>query len=318
MAFNELPFEKPINELKKMINEMRSAADAELPSGKAKIARLEKKLSALIESTYKNLSAWDIVMISRHPQRPYAMDYINNIGDNFIELHGDRGFKDDTALIGGLLEVGGIKLMVIGQEKGRGTDEKIYRNFGMAHPEGYRKALRLMKMAEKFKLPVLCLIDTSGAYPGLGAEERGQAEAIARNLREMSVLRTPSVSIVIGEGGSGGALGIGVTDRILMLQYSTYSVISPEGCASILFRDASKAETSAKSLKLTSSDLIHFGIIDRIIEEPIGGAHNNPHEIFASVKSALIEELGALMKLPPNILTKKRFNKFRKMGVYNE
>jgi acetyl-CoA carboxylase carboxyl transferase subunit alpha len=318
MAFNDLSFEKPINELKENINKLREDKKSKTAAGEAKISRLEKKLQLLIETTYAKLSPWDIIQIARHPKRPYMMDYIKNIGVDFIELHGDRLFSDDTAIVGGFLTIGTQKVMIIGQEKGRGTDEKLYRNFGMAHPEGYRKALRLMRLAEKFSLPVITFIDTPGAYPGIGAEERGQAVAIAKNLMEMSRLKTPLISVVIGEGGSGGALGIGVTDKIFMLQYATYSVISPEGCASILFRDAKKAEISSKALKLTSKDLKKYKIIDKIIPEPQGGAHNNPEEMYDILKNFLIDELSDIKKKRIENLVKKRMNKYRNIGVYSE
>ena len=315
MVFNDLPFEKPINELKKKINDIRTGSEK---GSEAKISRLEKKLKKLIDKTYKKLGAWDIVQLARHPQRPHTMDYISGMASDFIELHGGRFFGDDKAMVGGFLTIGPHRVVFIGHERGSDTDDKLYRNFGMAHPEGYRKALRLMKLAEKFNLPVVTFIDTPGAYPGIGAEERGQAEAIAKNLREMANLTTPTISVVIGEGGSGGALGIGVTDRILMFQYSIYSVISPEGCASILFRDAKKAEDSAKALKLTSSDLLEEGIIDRVIEEPQGGAHTNPNLMYSIIKSVLIEELDSIKKMKTGVLIRKRLSKYKNMGVYGK
>ncbi|MCD6580039.1 acetyl-CoA carboxylase carboxyltransferase subunit alpha [bacterium] len=318
MAFNELAFEKPINELKEKLNELKNGKAATTTSGKAKIARYEKKLNILIETTYQKLTPWNIVKIARHPKRPHFKDYIKNLGKDFIELHGDRNFRDDPAMLGGFITIGTQKLMIVGQEKGRDTDDKIYRNFGMASPEGYRKALRLMKLAEKFKLPIVTFIDTPGAYPGIGAEERGQSEAIARNLREMMSLKVPTLSIIIGEGGSGGALGIGVTDEIQMLQYSIYSVISPEGCASILFRDAKNAEISAKALKLTSSDLLKLKVIDGIIEEPSGGAHNNPQYIYENVTGTIINVIKRLKKTGLSYLLKKRLKKYKNMGIYEK
>ena len=318
MSFKELPFEKPLKEIREKINALQNSTDSNSPATKAKITRLEKKLKIQFENIYKKLAPSDVVKIARHPDRPYTMDYIRNIGDDFIELHGDRRFKDDPAMVGGFITIGPHKLMIIGQEKGRDIDEKLYRNFGSANPEGYRKAIRLMKIAEKFNLPILTFIDTQGAYPGIGAEERGQAEAIAYNLREMFKLKTRTMSIVLGEGGSGGALGIGVTDKIFMLQYATYSVISPEGCASILFRDVKKADISAKALKQTSSDLMGFGIIDGIIPEPPGGAHNDPSEIYSTLKSVIIDEFNKLKKRSVNVLMKKRLNKYRSIGVYSE
>ena len=318
MAFNELDFEKPINELKIKLNELKNGKSATSLAGKARIMRYEKKLKLLIDNTYEKLTPWNVVKIARHPKRPHLVDYIENMGKDFIELHGDRNFRDDPAMIGGFIRIGTQKLMLIGQEKGRDTNDKIYRNFGMASPEGYRKALRLMKMAEKFNLPIVTLIDTPGAYPGIGAEERGQAEAIARNLREMMILKVPTLSIVIGEGGSGGALGIGVTDKIFMLQYAIYSVISPEGCASILFRDAKKAEISSKALKLTSGDLLESNVVDGIIEEPLGGAHNNPHDIYERVENTIISEITKLRKIEINYLLKTRLEKYNNMGVFEK
>lgn len=264
------------------------------------------------------LTPWQRVQLARHPKRPYFGDYIPLLFEDFMELHGDRAFADDAALLGGLARLGETSVVIIGHKKGRTLQESLAQNFGMPHPEGYRKALRLMKLAEQFKLPVLAFVDTSGAYPGIGAEERGQAEAIARNLREMAVLQVPIVVTVIGEGGSGGALAIAVGDNILMLENAWYSVISPEGCAAILFHDATKAEMAAKALKLTAEDLKKQGIVDEIIPEPEGGAHNNPEATAANLKESLLRSLKKLMALSPEKLLENRFEKFRKIGDWQE
>ncbi|MCG3205393.1 MAG: Acetyl-coenzyme A carboxylase carboxyl transferase subunit alpha [Elusimicrobia bacterium] len=269
------------------------------------------------EST-ASLTAWQRVQIARHPKRPYFGDYVARIFDDFMELHGDRAFSDDAALMGGLALLDGVPVVVIGHKKGRSLQESLEQNFGMPHPEGYRKALRLMKLAEQFKLPVLAFVDTSGAYPGIGAEERGQAEAIARNLREMALLRVPIVVTVIGEGGSGGALAIAVGDTILMLENAWYSVISPEGCAAILFHDASKAELAAQSLKLTAEDLKKQNIIDEIVREPEGGAHNDPDKVAANLKESIVRSLKKLQGLSVEKLLENRFEKFRKIGAWHE
>lgn len=269
------------------------------------------------EST-ANLTPWQRVQMARHPKRPYFSDYVPRLFDDFMELHGDRAFADDAALMGGLASINQIPVVVIGHNKGRTLQESLAQNFGMPHPEGYRKALRLMKMAEQFNLPVLAFVDTSGAYPGIGAEERGQAEAIARNLREMAALKVPIVVTVIGEGGSGGALAIAVGDTILMLENAWYSVISPEGCAAILFHDASKAETAAAALKLTGKDLKDAGVIDQIISEPSGGAHNDPDATASNIKQALVKSLKSLQALPTEKLLERRFEKFRKIGAWHE
>jgi len=270
-----------------------------------------------VEIDISEPSAWEIVQISRHPKRPILQDYLSLIFDNFVELHGDRYFSDDNAIIGGFAEIGGQKIMLIGHNKGKSTVENIERNFGMPKPEGYRKALRLMKMAESFNLPIVTIIDTPGAFPGLEAEERGQAEAIARNLTEMSTLEVPIISVVIGEGGSGGALGIGVGDRILMLSNAIYSVISPEGCASILWRDAKFAPDAAKALNLTAKALLKHGVIDQIIQEPIGGAHENYKEIANSVKKAILVNISSLITLSVDDLVNRRFIKYSGIGVFS-
>lgn len=316
MAKNILDFEKPIIELENKIEEMRKYEARLDISGEIKT--LEEKVLDLKKNIYDNLTRWQRVQLARHPERPYTLDYIYMMTDNFIELHGDRLFKDDKAIVGGFAKLDDQKVMIIGHQKGRDTKSNLYRNFGMSNPEGYRKALRLMKMAEKFKIPVISMIDTPGAYPGLEAEERGQAEAIARNLFEMSRLRVPIVVTIIGEGASGGALGIGVGDRILMLQNTWYSVISPESCSSILWRSWEYKETAAEALKLTAEDLLKQGIIDRIVSEPLGGAHKDHTQMAATLKKTIKEELEALLKIKPEKLVQNRLEKFAKMGVFVE
>ncbi|HQJ47043.1 MAG TPA: acetyl-CoA carboxylase carboxyltransferase subunit alpha [Ignavibacteriaceae bacterium] len=282
------------------------------------IIRLEEKVRQLKEELYGNLTRWQRVQLARHPERPYTLDYIYAMTENFVELHGDRSFRDDKAIVGGLAQIDHHKVVILGQQKGRDTKTNLYRNFGMMNPEGYRKALRLMKLAEKFNRPVITLIDTPGAFPGLEAEERGQAEAIARNLFEMSKLRVPIVVVIIGEGASGGALGIGVGDRILMLENCWYSVISPESCSQILWRSWDYKEQAAEALKLTAPDLLEQGIIDRIIKEPLGGAHKNHKEAADTLKAALVEELDNLIKIKTDKLIDSRIDKFGKMGVFIE
>ncbi len=316
MAKNVLDFEKPIIELEKKIEEMRKYEGHLDIAGEVK--NLEEKVMQLKRNIYDNLTRWQRVQLARHPERPYTLDYIYMITENFIELHGDRLFKDDHAVVGGFAKLDDLKVMIIGHQKGRDTKSNLYRNFGMPNPEGYRKALRLMKLAEKFKIPVITMLDTPGAYPGIEAEERGQAEAIARNLLEMSRLRVPIIVTIIGEGASGGALGIGIGDRILMLQNTWYSVISPESCSSILWRSWSYKEQAAEALKLTAEDLLEQGIIDRIIPEPLGGAHKDHHLMAATLKAALKEELEALMKIKPEKLVLNRLEKFGGMGVVVE
>ncbi|RKZ33317.1 acetyl-CoA carboxylase carboxyl transferase subunit alpha [bacterium] len=313
-----LDFERPIIELQKKIEEMKSISSREGVNLDNEIKSLELKLNKLKAEIYSKLTRWQRVMVARHPKRPYTLDYLERIAVNFIELHGDRNFRDDPAVVTGFATIGNYKVVVIGQQKGHDASENIKRNFGMMHPEGYRKALRIMKLGEKFSLPVVIFIDTPGAYPGIGAEERGQAEAIARNIREMARLRTPIVIVIIGEGASGGALGIGVGDVILMLENAWYSVISPEGCAAILFRDAKAAPQSAETLKVTAPDLLELGVIDEIIPEPPGGAHSDYDAIAQVVKSAILKWLDKLTKIPPEELVKRRIAKYRKMGVYEE
>ncbi len=313
-----LDFERPILELQNKIQELKQLAQDERADLTSEIARLERKVARLQDEVFENLTAWQRAQIARHPSRPYSLDYIRLMLTDFVELHGDRGYADDRAIVGGLARLEGMPLVVIGQQKGRDTKEKIMRNFAMAHPEGYRKGLRLMRLAEKFRRPILTLIDTPGAYPGLGAEERGQAEAIARNLRDMAQLRVPVVVAIVGEGGSGGALGLAVGDRVLMLEYAIYSVISPEGCASILWRDPAKAPDAAAAMRITAHDLQHLGLIDRIVPEPVGGAHRNHQEMAATLKQAVVEAFAELRPVPADRLTEERYQKFRRMGVFEE
>jgi acetyl-CoA carboxylase carboxyl transferase subunit alpha len=315
---NGLDFEKPIIELERKIEELRSFTSDKKIDLKSEIKKLEDKLAKLRREIYGNLSSWQKVQIARHPKRPYSLDYINMLMTDFIELHGDRLFADDQAIIGGLANFNGNKIMIIGHQKGRDIKENLRRNFGCAHPEGYRKALRLMKLAEKFNLPIVTLIDTPGAYPGIDAEERGQAQAIATNLKEMIHIAVPIVVVVIGEGGSGGAIGLGVGDRICLFENAYYSVISPEGCASILWRNSIKAPEAAKTLKLTAKDLLNLGIIDEIISEPLGGAHKDPEKAAKNLREILKRNLEELLQIPRQRLLKLRYEKFRKIGVFKE
>ncbi len=316
MAKMVLEFEKPIIELEKKIEEMRKYSDNLDISDE--ITKLEGKVNQLRRNIFSNLTRWQRVQLARHSERPYTLDYISYMMKDFIELHGDRSFGDDHALIGGLAWLEKEKVMVIGQQKGRDTKTNVYRNFGMMNPEGYRKALRLMRLAEKFSIPIISFVDTPGAFPGLGAEERGQAEAIARNLLEMSRLRVPIVIVIIGEGASGGALGIGVGDRVLMMENTWYSVISPESCSSILWRSWDYKEQAAEALRLTAEDLLSQGVIDLIIPEPVGGAHRNHQQAAAIVKEVLLEELKALKRIKPEKLLERRIQKFGAMGVWEE
>src|SRR5688572_22091517 len=309
-----LEFEQPIAELESKIEELRFVQDDSAVDISEEISRLQKKSQALTRDIYAKLSAWQIALVARHPQRPYTLDYINGLFTGFEELHGDRGFADDPAIVGGLARFNGEPCMIIGHQKGRDTKQKIYRNFGMPKPEGYRKALRVMRMAEKFRMPIVTSVDTPGAYPGLDAEERGQAEAIAYNLREMARLPTPVVVNVTGEGGSGGALAIAVGDRVNMLEHSVYSVISPEGCASILWRDAARAEEAATAMKITAADLKSLGIVDEIIPEPAGGAHVDHDALFRTLDVVIEAQLKELSALTPAALVAARYDKFRNMG----
>ncbi len=313
-----LEFEKPIVELEKKISDMRDFSIGENLELSSEIASLEKKLEKLRQGIYSSLSRWQKVQISRHPRRPYSLDYIRLITSDFIELHGDRYFSDDAAMVGGFAMIEDQPVMIVGQQKGRDTKDKLFRNFGMMHPEGYRRALRLFYAADKFSLPIVIFIDTPGAYPGIGAEERGQAEAIARNIREMFTLKVPIVVVIIGEGASGGALGIGIGDVVMILEYSWYSVISPEGCAAILWRDAAKAPEAAEALKVTSSDLMDLKVVDKVIKEPATGAHNN-HEIMAQkVKEEILNSIKSLKEKPLDQLLSDRLAKYRKIGDFDE
>ena len=307
-----LEFEKPIVELEKKIDELNSLARDGLDIG-TDVAKLESHVEQMREDIFANLSRWQTAQVARHINRPFTLDYINLMFTEFVELHGDRNYGDDHAIVGGLARFDGQPVMVIGHQKGRDTKEKVFRNFGMPNPEGYRKALRLMQMAEQFKLPVITFVDTPGAYPGIGAEERGQSEAIARNLREMASLKTPIIVCITGEGGSGGALAIAVGDRILMLEHSVYAVISPEGCAAILWSDGTKGEQAAEALKPTAKDIIKLGVIDEIISEPIGGAHRDHEATAKNMKEAIARNLAELNKLSPTELVEGRYAKFRGM-----
>lgn len=318
-----LDFEKPIEDLELKIEELKRISDGKDYDITNEIKKLEKKARDLRNEIFQSLTSWQKTQIARHPDRPYTMDYINLMVEDFVELHGDRAFGDDPAVVGGLGKIGGVPVVLVGHQKGRGVKERIKRNFGQPHPEGYRKALRLMKLAERFKKPVVTFIDTPGAYPGIGAEERGQAEAISRNLLEMARLRTPTISIVIGEGGSGGAIAIGVADRLFMLEYSTYSVISPEGCASILWRKngdltAEDFSRAADSLKPTAQDLLDFGVINDVIPEPSGGAHRDPQAAAKNIKEAVLKAVEELSTKPPGKLVEERYRKLRKMGSFIE
>ncbi|MDD5730094.1 MAG: acetyl-CoA carboxylase carboxyltransferase subunit alpha [Candidatus Omnitrophica bacterium] len=312
---NGLDFEKPIVELEKKIQELKNFISDKKIDISSEVKKLEEKLEYLKKDTYSSLTAWQRIQIARHPQRPYTFDYINMMMTDFMEIHGDRAFSDDKALVGGFARIDGRKIIVMGHQKGRDTKENLKRNFGCAHPEGYRKALRLMQMAEKFNLPVVIFIDTPGAYPGIGAEERGQAQAIALNLREMVSIASPIVSIVIGEGGSGGALGVGVADKVCVLENAYYSVISPEGCAAILWKSSAKAPLAAEALKLTAQDLLKLGIIDEIIPEPLGGAHRNPQKMGEILKERINNNLKQLCSVKKEELLKTRYKKFRDIGA---
>ena len=313
-----LDFEKPIIELEKKLNQMKDIAAKSGKSLDKEALSLEEKINELKKEIFANLTRWQKVQLSRHPNRPYFLDYVYKITNEFIELHGDRVAKDDKAMVGGIAEIDGKSVVLIGQQKGRTTKERQFRNFGMSNPDGYRKALRLMKMAEKFNIPVVCLIDTPGAYPGLEAEERGQAEAIAKNIQEMATLKVPVICIVIGEGASGGALGIGVGDKVYMMEYTWYSVISPESCSSILWRSWDYKEQAAEALKLTSKDLKKMKIIDGIIKEPLGGAHNDIDLAAKKLKKVIIEDITELEKIKSDKRIENRINKFSDMGVIND
>lgn len=318
MNLNFLEFEQPIAELEAKIEELRFVGDESAISITDEIERLQAKSRALTENIFSNLSAWQVAQLARHPQRPYTLDYLQRVFTDFEELKGDRAYADDPAIVCGVARLDGKPVAVIGEQKGRDTKEKIRRNFGMPRPEGYRKALRIMKLAERFRLPIFTFIDTPGAYPGVGAEERGQSEAIARNLFEMSTLKTPIVSTVIGEGGSGGALAIGVGDRVIMLQYSVYSVISPEGCASILWKSADKASDAAEAMGITADRIKSLGLIDVVLKEPLGGAHRDADAMAASLKKALIENMGRLERMSLDELVEARYKRFMSFGSFKE
>jgi acetyl-CoA carboxylase carboxyl transferase subunit alpha len=311
-------FEKPIVELENKIEELKKFSAQKKVDLSNEISNLEKKLKNLKKEIYSNLTAWQKVQIARHPNRPTTLDYINLMMKDFIMLCGDRLYGEDKAIVSGFAKLEGRKVVVIGHQKGKDTRENIERNFGCAHPEGYRKAIRVMRLGERFNLPVICFIDTPGAYPGIGAEERGQAQAIAENIREMFSLKTPIVVVVIGEGGSGGALGIGVGDKVLIMEYAYYSVISPEGCAAILWKDASKKEEAAKALKLTAQDLLELGVVDEVIPEPEGGAHRNYEEAASNLKKYIVKNLEELVKINIKQLIETRYEKYRKIGVFKE
>ncbi len=313
-----LDFEKPLFELESRIREMKEYSENENVEIADEITRLQQKAKKLRAEIYSKLTRWQRLQLARHPQRPYTRDYIERMIDGFFEMHGDRAFGDDPAMIAGFGRLGDKKVAIVGHQKGRTTKQKLHRNFGMPHPEGYRKALRAMRLAAKFKRPIICLVDTPGAFPGIGAEERGQAEAIARNLFEMSRLPVPIIIIIIGEGASGGALGIGVGDRVLMMENTWYSVISPEGCAAILWRDSTKAEEAAEAMKLTVDDLLELGVVDSCIKEPTGGAHQKYDAAAQILKETILAELVELEKLPPEDLIEARVEKYAKMGFFNE
>lgn len=313
-----LEFEKPIEELEHKIEEMKHLAHGSGVDVDEAVKALEVKLKSLKKEIFGNLTRWQRVQLARHPERPYTLDYIYEITDDFIEMHGDRMVKDDKAMVGGLGNIDGKTVLFIGQQKGRNTKQRQARNFGMANPDGYRKALRLMKLAEKFNKPIVALIDTPGAYPGIDAEARGQAEAIARNMREMFMLKVPVICIIIGEGASGGAIGIAIGDKVIMMENTWYSVISPESCSSILWRSWEYKEEAAEALKLTAEDMLEFGLIDSILEEPLGGAHKDLKATSLILKKAILKEIAALEKISPDERIKRRIDKFSKMGVYKE
>jgi acetyl-CoA carboxylase carboxyl transferase subunit alpha len=311
-----LEFERPIVELERKIEELKALSGSERVNFTDEIHRLEQKVERLREETFAKLTRWQRTQLSRHPNRPYTLDYLSTLFEGYLELHGDRAFRDDPAIVGALALLQGRRVVVVGHQKGRTTKEKVHRNFGMPNPEGYRKALRLFQLAGKFRLPVITFIDTPGAFPGIDAEARGQAEAIARNLREMAALETPIVVVVIGEGGSGGALALGVGDTVLMLENAIYSVISPEGCAAILWKDGTKADLAAEALKLTAQDALDFGVVDGIVSEPLGGAHRSLQETSTRLRQALVKALDDLDGIPADQLVDRRYEKFRRMGRF--
>lgn len=313
-----LDFEKPLSELYNKIDELKRLSEEGNVDLSSEIAKIEKRAGKLKEEVFSNLTPRQILQIARHPNRPDSLGLAGLIFDEFLEIHGDRTFRDDPSIIGGPARLGDFRVMLIGHQKGHDTKEKIYRNFGMPHPEGYRKALRLMEMADRFKMPIITFVDTPGAFPGKEAEERGQAEAIARNLREMAGLKVPVITVVIGEGGSGGALGIAVSNKIYMMEYAVYSVISPEGCASILFRDSNKADYAAEKLKITADDIVDLGIADEVLPEPLGGAHNNWPEAAKTIRDTIEKDLKSFLKKEPDTIMEERYAKFRAFGHFNE
>jgi acetyl-CoA carboxylase carboxyl transferase subunit alpha len=318
MDLKFLDFEQPIAELEAKIEQLRFVGDDSQINISGEIERLKGSSKTLTKKIFSHLTSWQITQVARHPQRPYTLDYLDTVFTDFQELHGDRMYADDEAMVGGLARLEGIPVMVIGQQKGRDTKERVQRNYGMPRPEGYRKAMRLMKLAERFGLPIITLIDTPGAYPGVGAEERGQSEAIARNLFVMATLKTPLIAVVIGEGGSGGALAIGVGDRLLMLEYGIYSVISPEGCASILWKSADKAEAAAEALGLTAERLAELDLVDEIIKEPLGGAHRDLESMSEALKTTLLKHLTDVQAMPTDKLVELRNQRIRRMGRFRE
>jgi len=318
MTSTGLDFEKPILELERKIEELKKFSSSQKLDINSEIGKLEEKLDKVKKEVFSNLTPWQRIQIARHPRRPYTLDYISLMTSDFIEVHGDRVFSDDKAIICGFAKIDGEKAAIIGHQKGRDTKENLLRNFGSAHPEGYRKALRVMELAARFNVPIICLVDTPGAYPGIGAEERGQAGAIAYNLQEMFKLKVPVIVIVIGEGGSGGALGIGIGDKVYVLENSYYSVISPEGCAAILWKDRKKAPEAATVLKLTGEELLKLGVIDEIIKEPLGGAHRDPEQAAKNIKAVIKKYLAELKNIPKEKLIEQRYEKFRKIGVFSE
>jgi acetyl-CoA carboxylase carboxyl transferase subunit alpha len=318
MVRHYLDFERPLMELEREYEELQRFAPRDDPRVRAKIERLEKRIVKVREEVYSQLTPWQRTQLSRHIDRPHTLDYLELIFEDFIELHGDRGFMDDPAMVGGLARLDGEAVVVVGHQKGRDVKEMGYRNFGMPHPEGYRKALRIMELGARFRKPIITMIDTPGAYPGVGAEERGQAEAIASNLREMATFPVPIVVVLIGEGGSGGALAIGVGDRILMMENAVYSVISPEGCAAILWRDGTKGPLAAEVMKVTAADLLELAVIDEVIPEPAGGAHRDYYEAAATLKKAIARHLTELQGLPEEKLVTERYQRFRRMGAFVE
>ncbi len=318
MAESFLEFEKKIIEMEKKLEELRALGKQGDADFSSEVKKMQKKIGRLRHDTFKGLSRWEKTQMARHPARPYAYDYISEMLSDFVEIHGDRCFGDGPSIVGGFASLDDKPVLVIGQQKGRDTKEKMYRNFGMAHPEGYRKALRMMRLAEKFKTPIITLLDTPGAYPGIGAEERGQAEAIARSLIEMASFKVPIICVVIGEGGSGGALALGVGNRILMMEYAVYSVISPEGCAAILWKDQSKITEAAEALSLTSEDLLKQGLIDEVVKEPLGGAHRSPKETAHILRRVIRRHLAELTEMTPEELKVDRRAKFRQMGPFTQ